>query len=341
MLSKKIAEANKKYLGLEVNDKEVSAKAIHRNVKKKEGQGSFITQSELYLDLLVKEGKYNRAQSDRPRINRFIKFVNNQNIAFNEITVNLLKKFKAHLKEVYKVSDRTAINYLIVLRTIYNQGIKDGVAEEKSYPFGKKGISLKFPESLKQGLDKEEILSLKNVDLTNYPKMNDARNTWLMSFYFAGMRVSDVLKLRWSDIDNDRLKYRMGKNQKVLSIKIPQGADSIIESYIAQKEENDGLIFPYLKGIQNWEDEWLIQRKVSYSTKTINKYLKRTGILIGLDKPISTHIARHSFGSIAGDKIPIQTLQKLYRHSDIKTTINYQKSFIHDTDNALEEVVNF
>jgi len=118
LLSKKIAEANKKYLGLEVNDKEVSAKAIHRNVKKKEGQGSFITQSELYLDLLVKEGKYNRAQSDRPRINRFIKFVNNQNIAFNEITVNLLKKFKAHLKEVYKVSDRTAINYLIVLRTI-------------------------------------------------------------------------------------------------------------------------------------------------------------------------------------------------------------------------------
>jgi len=130
LLSKKIAEANKKYLGLEVNDKEVSAKAIHRNVKKKEGQGSFITQSELYLDLLVKEGKYNRAQSDRPRINRFIKFVNNQNIAFNEITVNLLKKFKAHLKEVYKVSDRTAINYLIVLRTIYNQGIKDGVAED-------------------------------------------------------------------------------------------------------------------------------------------------------------------------------------------------------------------
>ena len=40
------------------------------------------------------------------------------------------------------------------------------------------------------------------------------------------------------------------------------------------------------------------------------------------------------------DKIPIQMLQKLYRHSDITTTINYQQSFINkDTDDALEAVI--
>lgn len=54
------------------------------------------------------------------------------------------------------------------------------------------------------------------------------------------------------------------------------------------------------------------------------------------------HIARHSFGNISGDRIPIQMLQKLYRHSSITTTIQYQSNFIQkDADDALDKVVNF
>ncbi len=54
------------------------------------------------------------------------------------------------------------------------------------------------------------------------------------------------------------------------------------------------------------------------------------------------HIARHSFGNIAGDTIQPLMLQKLYRHSDLKTTINYQANFIHkDADKALDRVLNF
>ncbi|UJH90946.1 hypothetical protein LZ575_20010 [Antarcticibacterium sp. 1MA-6-2] len=35
-------------------------------------------------------------------------------------------------------------------------------------------------------------------------------------------------------------------------------------------------------------------------------------------------------------------LQKLYRHSDLKTTLNYQANFIHrDADDALDSVINF
>lgn len=61
-----------------------------------------------------------------------------------------------------------------------------------------------------------------------------------------------------------------------------------------------------------------------------------------LTKPLTMHISRHSFGAISGDKIPIQMLQKLYRHSDITTTINYQKAFLYkDADEALEKVLDF
>ena len=54
------------------------------------------------------------------------------------------------------------------------------------------------------------------------------------------------------------------------------------------------------------------------------------------------HIARYTFGNIAGDSIHPLMLQKLYRHSDLKTTLNYQANFIHkEADDALDSVVNF
>jgi len=78
------------------------------------------------------------------------------------------------------------------------------------------------------------------------------------------------------------------------------------------------------------------------TTKRINNALKIISEKAEVDKKLTMHIARHSFGNISGDKIPIQMLQKLYRHSSITTTILYQSNFMHkDTDNALESVINF
>lgn len=49
------------------------------------------------------------------------------------------------------------------------------------------------------------------------------------------------------------------------------------------------------------------------------------------------HIARRTFAMISGDKIPVQMLQKLYRHSSITTTIGYQAGFIYKSaDDALD-----
>ena len=61
------------------------------------------------------------------------------------------------------------------------------------------------------------------------------------------MRISDVLRLRWSDIQNDRLYYAMGKNAKVGSLKLPEKALEIVMQYKKEKRDKDDLIFPELK----------------------------------------------------------------------------------------------
>ena len=133
----------------------------------------------------------------------------------------------------------------------------------------------------------------------------------------------------------------MGKNQKVVSLKIPEKANLIIENNRKIKEKDSSYVFPYLKD-KDGDDEKIINSKTRSSNAKINKQLAKVVKKLDINKKVTMHISRHSFGQIAGDKIPPQLLQKLYRHSDLKTTIGYQASFIHkDVDGALSDILNF
>lgn len=92
----------------------------------------------------------------------------------------------------------------------------------------------------------------------------------------------------------------------------------------------------------NLKDPKDVLAKTKTANKKFNKYLERIAEKAKIDKKLKMHIARHTFGNISGDKIPIQTLQRLYRHSSITTTINYQSNFIHKNfDEALDNIVNY
>ncbi len=337
LILKKLSEGNDKLLELEIQKNDISSRSIKKGLKPKTGL-TFFAQADLFLSNLKQSGKYNRVTTDQPRIDRFREFLKGEDISFQEITTNLLNKYKAFLISTRNIKERTIINHLILIRTIYNQAIKEQIVDAKHYPFGKDKVQIKFPESIKIGLDSEELKKLENFDLTTQNKLNHYRNLWLFSYYFAGMRVSDVLRLRWSDFQKDRLVYRMGKNSKPLSLKANEKALSILAQYKNVKKSKDDVIFPELKGI-DLDETYEVQRKISYSVKTIDKYLRQIAKLMKLDKKFSC-IFRVHFWKHLGDKISIQMLQKLYRHSSVTTTIGYQASFMHrDADDALEAVL--
>jgi site-specific recombinase XerD len=86
----------------------------------------------------------------------------------------------------------------------------------------------------------------------------------------------------------------------------------------------------------------LTQKRIKNADRKFNTHLKNIAKEIGLTKPLKMHIARHTFGNISGDRIPIQMLQKLYRHTVVTTTIGYQSNFKHkDADEALNQTVGF
>lgn len=210
LILKKLTEANDTVLELAATKKDTSAKAIKKRVVS-DKEGSFIQQANIYLEQLKNASKYNRFNNDNPKVERVKEFAEGD-IAFSEIDVQFLRKFQAWMKGTRDITDRTVANHLVIIRSIYNQAIEANVVDPKHYPFGKGRITIKFPESLKIGLSAEEIAKLEQAELPKH--QNHARNLFLISFYFAGMRISDVLRLKWSDFQNDRLYYTMGKNTK-------------------------------------------------------------------------------------------------------------------------------
>ncbi len=66
-------------------------------------------------------------------------------------------------------------------------------------------------------------------------------NLWLFSFHFTGVGIGDLLLLKWTDFKDDRLYYRMNKNQKFDSLKIPEKAKVILNIY--KQESNKQFSF--------------------------------------------------------------------------------------------------
>lgn len=336
LLAKKV-EANNQALELETIQADVTAKAVRKKIKPS-ANGSVFAQADLYLERLRKDKKYNQLQAEGPRV-KYLKEFLKDDLAFSDFTMPLIKRFRAWLKVERKVSERTASNYLALIRAIFSQAVEEKVCDPKYYPFGKGKISIKFPESKKIGGNLDDIAAIETVDLSDSPKEHHARNIWLFSFYFAGMRVSDVFRLKWSDFQNDRLFYAMGKNNKVDSLKVPEKAMRILDQYRMAKDGTD-LVFPELKGLADIDDVYAVQVRVKTKLGPINRDLKEVAKKAGVNKTISMHISRHTFGNLSGDKIPVQMLQKLYRHSNISTTIGYQASFINKSaDDALNAVI--
>ena len=296
------------------------------------------------IDGINQRRKDRRIEAMKPRhsILNGIKIISqDKSLYFEDIDTAFLNKFKIFCTAYLGQKTRTITNELILIRTLFNAAIKEGIVDIKHYPFAGEKEKIRIHSGHKIGLTREEIYKLENIKLEHGTSIWHTRNIWLFAFYFAGIRISDVLGLKWSDFKDGRLFYVMNKNEKPLSLKIPDKAKIILKHYEEEKRFKSDYVFPYLKKAdqKNPRDVFV---KSNNASRLFNKYLKRIADMCEIDKNLSNHISRHSFGNIAGDAIHPLMLQKLYRHSDLKTTLNYQANFIHkDADDALDKVINF
>jgi len=337
LIAKRVAEANDKLIELEVNNTDTSAKVIKKAVKAAKAN-TFFKQADIYIKRLEQSGNFNRLSAEKPRIERVKEYLKHRDIHFPEIDVAFLKDFKAWLKATRPITERTAVNHLVVIRSIYSQAMASKLVDPKYYPFGKGGVVIKFPDSKKSGLTPADIVALENAELTG--DANHARNLWLFAFYCGGMRASDVLRLKWSDFEDGRLYYRMGKNEKGGSFRITPKAEAILAQYRRDKPKHD-LVFPDLEKLPDLNDKARVQAYIKVRIRSNNYHMVTAMKEAKVNKQATSHKTRHSFAQMAKNVIPAHTLQGIFRHSTLATTEGYMNNnFVNEEiDSAMDNVM--
>lgn len=350
LLVNKLALANNLILEAETKNMPISINQLVEKLKSSPQKNSptFFDVGQDHINELKELQKLGTLGNNKANFKAFKDYVKFKDIYFQDIDAKFIKKYIAYLKS-QNITDITIRNRLSFIRKIFNLAISDYSIDPRLYPFtrnknemkNKNKIHIKTPETLKIGLDVDEMILLEKYVTDKNSDFNIDLKAFLLSFYFAGMRVSDLITLKWESITNTRLYYSMRKNGKADSLEIPPKAKAILEYFKQQKEDNKGYVFPYLKKY-NVDNPAEIRKGIRTSNKRINTNLKAIAEELKIEKKISMHIARHSFGNISGDKISIRSLQKLYRHSELSTTMGYQANFNHKkTDEALKNVLDF
>lgn len=341
LLLKKLSEASGTIMDSDTVEDDATSLELKKRVSRAGKRMSFYEVATERIKEKEQHGKFSVSRAEESIVNNIRRFNGSGSLAFEDITIGWLNRYKAFCVSELKHKTRTVTNQLIFIRTMFNVAMKEGLVKPKHYPFAGDLEKIRIKGGLKIGLTEDDVKKIEGCELGVGTGPWHSRNVWLFSFYFAGIRISDVLAMTWNDLKDGRLWYVMNKNEKPISLKVPDKVKDILRYYEKEKGSETDFIFPDLKRA-NRNDPKDMFIKTRTASRRFNKHLKVIAMKSGVNKNLSNHIARHTFGNISGDRIHPLMLQKLYRHSDLKTTINYQSNFIHkEADEALDEVINF
>jgi integrase len=225
---------------------------------------------------------------------------------FDEINLGFLEGFKSFLlKRGYRRN--TILGRLKDFRTYLNQAKKQNINFD--YPFSQ-GFKMPKSESRIEFLHESEFLKLKEYFESEniYPYHYQVLRGFLFCCY-TGLRISDLLDLRGRNITNNKLtfspqKTRFSETKKFSTIEIP--LHPFCKKLIGETKPNN-FVFDELPAKQK-----------------INQRLKEIAKILGIEKNISTHYARHTFATrFLSANGNIEVLREFLGHEDLKTTLIY------------------
>jgi integrase len=204
-------------------------------------------------------------------------------------------------------------------------------------PFDKFTVGT-YEASDKEPLSAEDITKLWNYKPVN-PSEKLARDTFLFSYYAAGMRSSDVLLLEWDEITPRYIIYTQGKKEHRGGAKLRIPMNSFLDTIIKGYEQGTETIFDVVpaRTDKNFLD---VKRKIESKQAVINRYLKLIAQKVGITKHIMFKLARTTFADIANKKTnrDIYGIQQSLGHSKISTTEIYLGKDQSAIDELLKKV---
>jgi integrase/recombinase XerD len=216
------------------------------------------------------------------------------------LTAEDLKRYMHYVLTKEHLSENTAHSRLNALKFYFEQVLGK---EKFFYEIPRPKKVQKLPKVISEEKILEGLLEIANLK----------HRTLLLLAYSAGMRVSEVVSLRITDINSDRMQISINhaKGKKDRVVNLSKSILPILRQYYITYKPSDWLF----EGINGQEH---------YSSRSAQQVFKDAYKKLGLPPQCSFHSLRHSYAThLLESGTDISYIQKLLGHSDIKTTLRY------------------
>lgn len=234
-----------------------------------------------------------------------------------------LSYFNSKFTEPSKINETSIKDWLLEAKTVNSR--KHRISALKLfYKFTVKQPlkfkNIEYPRSEKKlpiVLSVDEIQAMFNVCTNLKHKLI------LALLYSCGLRVSELINLKWSDINRSRMIINVikGKGNKDRQVMLAPSLILLLEKYWSQYKSKEYV----LNG----------QKSLKYSDRSVLQVVKQLADTAGINKKVYTHLIRHcSFTHMVEDNVDINLIQRLAGHNNVKTTNIY----IHTSDNLISKI---
>ena len=296
-----------------------------------------------YLEKLRAEDRENTADSYQGGLTSLLAY--RKNLRFNDVTQHFLNQYEQWMVKEDKHSLTTVGIYLRPLRAVFNIAIEEGIVSKDQYPFGKGKYQIPVGKNTKKALQLSDIGKIYYYEpVTRYGEELRAKDFWLFSYFANGMNMKDIALLKEKNIDGDYIRFTRAKTKltarsKPQTISVYMNADiqRILLRWGNTDRKPDDYIFPILCANLSSKQQ---KERIKGFIKNVNAWMKDIAANLGITKPVTTYVARHSFSTVLKRSgASTEYISEALGHADIKTTANYLDSFEDDTKKQFSQML--
>lgn len=232
------------------------------------------------------------------------------NPAIYSIDQSSASEFKDYLRS--HLASETTRNYLAVVKKAIDLAIDKGLLKHNVF----RRVTVKGDsDSIKKDvLTLEEIRQLMQTPCSN----PEVKRAFLFSC-MTGITLAEIKILKWSQIQNNTLKYSRLKTGNTQKVQVPINTTG--QSIIGKKKTASQFVFNHLP-----------------TSNGVNKILKTWMRNSGIDKHITFYCARHTFGTLQAE---MNTNQKTIASNLGHSSTRHTDKYVRAVDEAKRKAVNF
>ncbi|WP_373749454.1 tyrosine-type recombinase/integrase [Bacteroides heparinolyticus] len=240
VISQRKAELEKETCFLSLKDDSVSIETIRNKINDRTSFDLF-EYADKYIEYLYKNQKHAIYKKYKSVIKKLRLYVGKETLPIKSISLEFIKAYEDYLMNHIGNNRNTATVNLKALAKLVGDIYRNYGMDETGNSFRK--IKFKREQTERTYLEIDEIRKIQDLKLRLQSPLYDARELFLFECY-TGIRISDILTLKWKNVTSDKISIRMRKTEKPLVIPMNDFVKAVLDKRRAVVENNGGQILP-------------------------------------------------------------------------------------------------